>query len=345
MERRRILALLTGAGLAATSVLPGAAAGDEQHRPLLGPTTVSNITSTTANVTGTLDARGRTTGILYSWVAGSASGKSSTYVAGPSFSGPVPATLRGLTPATTYRVHAYAWNSDGDRVGVDTTFSTLAAPVAPAPGAPAPAPAAPGTGPAPAAPAAPTTPAATADDAVIGKTMVVGAEQGTITVQVPGTNRFEVLQQGTAVPVGSVVDATQGTVRLTTAVSATRTQDATLRGARFQVRQARDARGMTDLVLKGGNFAACRATNARAAHAAAKAPRRSLFARDTGGRFRTRGNNSVATVRGTVWTTTDTCAGTTTRVTEGAVSVRDVHTGRTTLVRAGHSYLARPARP
>jgi hypothetical protein len=45
-------------------------------------------------------------------------------------------------------------------------------------------------------------------------------------------------------------------------------------------------------------------------------------------------------VRGTSWVTTDTCAGTRTTVTSGAVSVRDLARKRTVLVRAGRSYLA-----
>ena len=68
---------------------------------------------------------------------------------------------------------------------------------------------------------------------------------------------------------------------------------------------------------------------------------RSLWARDRGGRFRTYGNNSVATARGTAWVTTDRCDGTVTRVREGAVAVKDRRTGRTVIVRAGRSYLAR----
>jgi hypothetical protein len=144
--------------------------------------------------------------------------------------------------------------------------------------------------------------------------------------------------------VGSVVDATRGTVRLTSAVTGSTTQDALVRGAQFQVRQARGARGMTDLVLRGGDLGRCGRASAAASRHRAAAPRRSLWARDRGGRFRTRGANSVATVRGTEWTTTDTCRGTTTSVTQGAVSVRDVHSGRTVVVRAGHRHLARAPR-
>jgi hypothetical protein len=46
-------------------------------------------------------------------------------------------------------------------------------------------------------------------------------------------------------------------------------------------------------------------------------------------------------VRGTTWYVADRCDGTLTRVTKGSVSVRDLGTGRTTIVRAGHTYLAK----
>ena len=75
-----------------------------------------------------------------------------------------------------------------------------------------------------------------------------------------------------------------------------------------------------------------------------KASRRSvrkLWGSDNGGRFRTHGRDSVATVRGTRWLTLDRCDGTLTKVVEGAVAVRDRRRGKTVLVRAGRSYLAR----
>jgi hypothetical protein len=53
------------------------------------------------------------------------------------------------------------------------------------------------------------------------------------------------------------------------------------------------------------------------------------------------GNNSVATARGTAWVTKDRCDGTVTRVREGAVAIRNRRTGKTVIVRAGGSYLAR----
>ena len=46
-------------------------------------------------------------------------------------------------------------------------------------------------------------------------------------------------------------------------------------------------------------------------------------------------------MRGTRWLTEDRCDGTLTRVTNGAVVVRDFKRHRKVLVRAGHSYLAK----
>ena len=118
-------------------------------------------------------------------------------------------------------------------------------------------------------------------------------------------------------------------------------QTGQFRGALFQVRQSKDGGGLTELHLRG-SLAGCRRGDDAVAHAAGKrkAPRRSLWGHDHGGRFRTHGRDSVATVRGTTWQVTDRCDGTVTRVTDGAVTVRDTHTGRRTLVRAGRTHFA-----
>ena len=65
-----------------------------------------------------------------------------------------------------------------------------------------------------------------------------------------------------------------------------------------------------------------------------------LRARDNGGRFRTRGRYSAATVRGTIWDTSELCDGTLTVVHRGTVEVRDFAQRKTVSVRAGHSYFA-----
>jgi hypothetical protein len=162
-------------------------------------------------------------------------------------------------------------------------------------------------------------------------------------VKQAGTEEYATLEAGTPVPVGSMVDTTAGTVRLISETSDDTTQDVVLRGSKFEVRQARDGSGVTEFVLKGGDFSACgRASSA--GRRARKPPRRSLWAKDRGGKFRTRGLNSVATVRGTTWRTTDTCSGTTTSVSSGSVTVRELRSGRKVVVRKGERHLARAAR-
>jgi ferric-dicitrate binding protein FerR (iron transport regulator) len=72
----------------------------------------------------------------------------------------------------------------------------------------------------------------------------------------------------------------------------------------------------------------------------AAARRRSLFG-NARGRFRTRGRNSTATVRGTRWRMTDRCKGTLTTVQEGSVVVRDLRLRKNRVVKAGQRYLAK----
>ena len=68
------------------------------------------------------------------------------------------------------------------------------------------------------------------------------------------------------------------------------------------------------------------------------------MAGDGHGAFRTKGQYSAATVRGTKWFVRDSCAGTLTKVAHGVVSVRDEVRHKTITLRAGKHYLARPRR-
>jgi hypothetical protein len=53
------------------------------------------------------------------------------------------------------------------------------------------------------------------------------------------------------------------------------------------------------------------------------------------------GRYSAASIRGTTWLTDDKCNATLTRVTQGAVAVRDFVKRKTIVVKAPKSYLAR----
>jgi hypothetical protein len=185
----------------------------------------------------------------------------------------------------------------------------------------------------------------------LGKTLGVAAVQGTVTATSPSGAPLD-LSAAKIVPTGTVIDARAGTVELKTALDAKgATQTGHFWGAVFQVRQSAAGRGMVQLALRGGDFSSCKATNKRVARAAAakrksskKKPSRGLWGSDDHGRFQTRGRGSVATVRGTRWFTQDTCAGTLTRVAAGAVAVRDLRSGHTTVVTRGHQHLARLTR-
>ena len=181
----------------------------------------------------------------------------------------------------------------------------------------------------------------------LGRSITLDAGKGSVKVKLPGGKGFVDLSDAASLPVGTVVDTRRGEVTLTTALPGGRTQTGTFGGGQFEIRQPKNARGLTDIVLRGGSFAGCPARKPRAKRAVAVAAAKSktvrkLWAKDKGGRFRTHGRTTVATVRGTRWLTEDRCDGTLTRVTEGAVDVKDRRTGKTTRVRAGKSLLVAP---
>jgi hypothetical protein len=175
---------------------------------------------------------------------------------------------------------------------------------------------------------------------VIAQTATAAAVKGTVLVKAPGAASFTPLSKATAsIPIGSSVDATKGTVQLQTATgSGAKLQSGAFNGGAFTLKQTKRNKGLTELVLQGGNLT--RTCSKKPAGAAAKRGRQ-LFA-NAHGHFRTRGRYSTATVRGTKWLTKDSCAGTLTSVMRGSVQVRDLVKRRNVLVKAHHSYLARP---
>jgi hypothetical protein len=241
--------------------------------------------------------------------------------------------IGNLQPATTYHARVVASNDEGVASGDDVTFTTPAATEAgtlPGPTVPAPLP---GTDLVPGAAAPP----------ALGRSVAVAPANGTVLVRVPGATHTAALSEAASVPMGSIVDTRNGTVKLSSALPDGRTQTGTFHGGVFEVRQPTGGHGMTELVLRGP-LPTCPAGGARAAAVQRKRPPRVLWGHDRHGRFRTRASNSVITVRGTTWYVADRCDGTLTRVTSGSVSVRDLRHQRTVVVRAGHSYLARGRR-
>jgi hypothetical protein len=294
-------------------------------------TAPTNVTATTAVLHGSVDPGGAKTTYWFELGTTTAYGTATQPTSSGSSDRPVDVlrAVGGLAAGTTYHVRLVASHDDEVVAGTDTTFTT---------------PASQGQGPdgsaptsAPAATTASLPPAAAPQ---LGHSIGVAATGGSVTVRLPGASRAVALQATASVPVGSLVDTRRGSVNLTTQLPDGSTQTGSFHGGLFQVRQPVDARGVTELVLRGA-LPTCPAGGARAAATIAKRPPRSLWGHDKHGRFRTRGSNAVITVRGTTWYVADRCDGTLTRVTEGSVAVRDLHRHRTVVVRAGHRYLAK----
>jgi hypothetical protein len=144
----------------------------------------------------------------------------------------------------------------------------------------------------------------------LAHTVLLKPAGGTVIVKPRGKRQFK-LRSATLVPMSSRVDTTKGKVKLTSAVSSKRLQSGTFSQGAFVVTQ-RKSDGLTDLTLTGGDFGVCKAAHAAGKQLSAAANRRRRLFGRAHGRFRTRGRNSSATVRGTEWLTEDRCTGTVT---------------------------------
>ena len=186
----------------------------------------------------------------------------------------------------------------------------------------------------------------------LGRSVTVGPVKGDVFIKLPaGASQkgagFVPLTEARTIPVRSILDTTKGTVALRAARNRRgRIQSGRFSAGVFQVLQSRKrrAKGLTTLKLRGSKaaFRRCRARSSADAQASRLSRRaiRRLRARARG-RYRTRGRRSAATVRGTVWNTTDSCAGTLTRVKRGKVAVRDFRRKKTIVLTRGKRYLAR----
>ena len=170
----------------------------------------------------------------------------------------------------------------------------------------------------------------------VAKQVNVKEVSGTVKIKQPGQGSFRTLDGQDRIRTGSLVDTTNGRVRLTSAAGGGKTQTADFFDGLFKVLQTRGKRPITELRL-AGKLAGCK----KASAAAKKRKGRRLWGKGKG-RFRTRGKRSSALVRGTTWLVEDRCNDTTfTQVRQGVVQVRDFGRKRNVTVRAGRSYVAR----
>ena len=186
---------------------------------------------------------------------------------------------------------------------------------------------------------------------VLAKTGNVAPVEGTVLVELPGTKTFVPLASLTQIPFGTIIEATHGTVSVTTANPNGTTQTGQFFDGQFILTQGKN--GQVLAKLSGGNFSVCptareRAHRARVSSngpvaqtaASGKHVVRKLWA-NAHGKFSTEGNYAAGAVQGTEWLTEDLCEGTLIRVTRDKVAVTNLVKHRRVEVKTGHKYLAK----
>jgi hypothetical protein len=182
----------------------------------------------------------------------------------------------------------------------------------------------------------PTPPAAPAPQ--FHKTVVIKPISGKVRVRLKGSKTFTDLGAIDDIPLGATVDVKKGRVELASVPSPTAAvEKIQLYSGMFRVGQPA---AITEFTLNEP-LASCKTKKARAA--AAKPKSRKLWG-DGKGKFRTRGQYSAATIRGTRFLVQDSCSGTLTQVKEGSVLVRDNVKRKNIVLRKGKRYTARPRR-
>ena len=288
--------------------------------PSVGGVTFTGVAATTVIVNGSANPNGSPTSYVVNYGTTTAYGQQAGALSIGSGTTTLALSrpLSGLLPGTTYHVQIVATNSGGSTASADATFTT------------------PGVLPPP----------------VKGLSFDALPFSGTVLIN------GQPLVAGEQIPFGSIIDATKGTVTLEAIGPTGDVQAAAFSGAVFQVTQT--STGAIQLALVGGDFSVCKAKRTSAAVGAKTKPKpkpkgkpkaalakpnttvvRSLWGNGHGS-FTTKGRYAAATVRGTVWHTSDRCDGTNVTVAEGSVSVLNLVTNATVIVNAPNQYLAQP---
>jgi hypothetical protein len=174
---------------------------------------------------------------------------------------------------------------------------------------------------------------------VQGVSVNLSPVSGTVRVDLKGDAAgFIPLSEAAQVPVGSKVDTTKGRVALTSATAAGGTQTAEFYAGLFEIKQS-TKKDLTTARLRGKQQ--CGGGGNR--HALAKRKRKPKLWGSGSGNFSSSGNHGSASVRGTEWLIFEQCGGITgTTVKEGKVAFRNFYTGKTKIVKAPKTALAKP---
>jgi hypothetical protein len=295
---------------------PIVVSGNAGNQPPIAETgEATKITSSSAELTGTVDPSGAAASAYFEYtvrLSGGASvtGRTPAQIVGSDLaSHPVTAEVSGLLARSRYRVRIVATPVAGPNVvGAATTFVTAGNPP----------------------PARPT----------LGRTFNATPVSGLVYVRVPGAGKpVQPLTDARQLPVGTTLDTRHGVVRLTSATTtAGRTATGSFSGATVTLLQTRGGGGLAELEFVRASTArkVCATTAGEARPETALA----LLHATVTGRFEVRGRAGSATAGAAAWTTTDRCDGLLTSVARGTVSVEDPSRGRAVALHGGQTYLA-----
>jgi 6-phosphogluconolactonase (cycloisomerase 2 family) len=165
----------------------------------------------------------------------------------------------------------------------------------------------------------------------------VGVVDGVILIKLPGGTEFIQLEESAHIPLGTIIDARNGTVEIVSAKDFTGgTRVARFWAGVFEVQQEEKRGTLTtvaDLVPKYG-------CGKREATISGKKGN-GLWGSEKGGGHKTNGNKGSGSTRGTIWFVGDTCNGKTiAKVTEGKVKFKDFVEKKTVILKPGDKYVA-----
>jgi FHA domain len=167
----------------------------------------------------------------------------------------------------------------------------------------------------------------------VGQSVDLGPVSGQVLVRLPSSATFQPLVAPRAVPDGSQLDVSHGSVVVQAPPLVSGNLQAGLfDGGVFQILQSQALGRLVELKVQSASTAGCAS--------GISSRTLGLLHSNVNGTFETQGRYAAATVRGTEWTTSDQCNGTLTRVQRGVVDVKDLRTGHTVSISAGQSYLA-----
>jgi hypothetical protein len=176
---------------------------------------------------------------------------------------------------------------------------------------------------------------------VAGENFNVETVAGSVSTKCPAEQGFTGLVRAEHLPVGCLLDTTQGTVRVTLDKGEGVTQNAFFWGGVFRVGQAPGVNRTAVMKLVGQLRCERRTSDGRLLRRHHGGGRKLWGSGE--GNYKTVGDHGAATVRGTIWLVQDRCDGSTLiKVKRGTVWVEDFVKGTNVVVHEGGQYVIEP---